>query len=219
MSALCVMLRADPYPPFPDESWMEFKLTYAGPLWGAQSGNRRAAHKHDIRRVFHRQIETIWNGSRLLSERTEPHPTGPMMPYDEWLAEKYEIGGFGFIPLVTERLALSCSLDILMLRPRALGGVIVGGDIDNRLKTLFDALRRPLDTHELAGNKPSCQREPFYCLLEDDKLITRLSVETDTLLEPVDASGEIKDNDVRLVITVKILPYHTVLANLDFVGN
>ena len=197
---------------------MELKLTYAGPLLGASKGSTRADHKQDIRRIFHAQLRAFWQQSRNLSDRTAYSPKGgPQMPYNEWLAEKFQFGGFGFIPLVTESLSLSCSLDILMLRPRNEGGVIVGGDIDNRLKTLFDALRRPLNTHELAGATPNEEGEHFYCLLEDDKLITRISVETDTLLEPI--SGDIKDNDVRLVVTARVLPFHVHLQNLDFVGN
>lgn len=52
------------------------------------------------------------------------------------------------------------------------------GDIDNRLKTLFDALRLPNQTNELVGyDNPAPDENPFFCLLEDDSLITHVSVE------------------------------------------
>ncbi len=65
--------------------------------------------------------------------------------------------------------------------------------------------------------------KPFYCLLEDDRLITKLTVQTDLLLEPIptppgstdaieeeDSAGWIRPsihkNDVRLIITVTLRP-------------
>ena len=48
---------------------------------------------------------------------------------------------------------------------------------------------------------PSDDEKPFFCLLEDDSLISNLSVETDTLLQP---TGEAYNaNDARLVLTIK----------------
>ena len=50
-------------------------------------------------------------------------------------------------------------------------------------------------------------------LLQNDKLITRISVETDTLLEP---PSEFGDNDSRVVIAVKIRPYNVRADNMGF---
>jgi hypothetical protein len=80
-----------------------------------------------------------------------------------------------------------------MLRPEAPGQTVIsGGDIDNRLKTLFDALRMPLpgEIHELPGEG----REPFFCLLQDDSLVNNISITTDLLLGPTNP------NEVQLVI-------------------
>jgi len=85
-----------------------------------------------------------------------------------------------------------------MLRPELPGQTLIrGGDIDNRLKTLFDALRMPQngETMETADGI-----NPFYCLLQDDKLINHISVTTDILLDEVD------ENHVQLVITVTMWP-------------
>jgi hypothetical protein len=90
---------------------------------------------------------------------------------------------------------------------------VIRGDIDNRLKTIIDALRLPGNAKELVGYEtPAEGEDPFYCLLEDDKQVTQLSVETDTLLDPL-------KNDkffVRLVITVDIHPYYVTMFNLSF---
>jgi hypothetical protein len=113
---------------------------------------------------------------------------------------------FNFVPLVTEELSLICGIEILFLRPDYPGAVVSSGDIDNRLKTLFDALRMPQIGQLKADAVPSENEKPFYVLLEDDKLISRLSVETDTLLEPI--GDEMNKSDARLIITVKLRPPH-----------
>jgi hypothetical protein len=69
-------------------------------------------------------------------------------------------------------------------RPQAPGQLIGdGGDIDNRVKTLLDALSvpPPAQTDLFSNTGPT---QPIYCLLQDDGLVTKLSVETDRLLRP-----------------------------------
>ena len=101
------------------------------------------------------------------------------------------------------------------MRPDYPGGVIESGDIDNRLKTLFDALRIPgPDTNELAGSTPQEGENPLYCLLEDDKLITHVAVDTDTLLKPT--GSDWNANDARIVITVTIQPVEFRWSNIVF---
>ena|ERR1700720_2532445 len=39
---------------------MEFRLTYEGLLLGASGNNKRAKHKHEIRKVFHKQLRRIF---------------------------------------------------------------------------------------------------------------------------------------------------------------
>jgi hypothetical protein len=106
------------------------------------------------------------------------------------------------VPLVTQRLNLICRLNILFLRPEDPGTLIRhGGDLDNRLKTLFDALRRPQDPAEIpGGDQPNPSEIPFFCLLEDDALISDLDVTTDRLLEPSNPQ------DVSLMIHVTTKP-------------
>jgi hypothetical protein len=126
----------------------------------------------------------------------------------EVLAQKFAYGGFRFVPLVTRDLTLACGIDILFLRPDSPGGAVINsGDLDNRLKTLFDALRVPSPGEMNSKLTPQEGESPFYCLLEDDRLITKVSVETDILLQPVGAKSNRYDpNDARLVITVRLRP-------------
>ncbi len=99
-------------------------------------------------------------------------------------------------------------VDVLFLRPGAPGVVMNHGDLDNRLATIFDALKVPKSVNEFgrAVPVPDAGEVPFYCLLEDDKLITRVGVDTDILLEPVEGKAEIETNDVRLIIAIDIHP-------------
>jgi len=78
-------------------------------------------------------------------------------------------------------------LSITLLRPGAPGQALA--DIDNRLKTLVDALKVPKKQGELPPDAvPSEDEDPFFCLLEDDKLLTAIRVETDQLLVPAEES-------------------------------
>jgi hypothetical protein len=129
----------------------------------------------------------------------------------EGLAERFSRNNYQFVPLVTRDLNVSfCGLEILFLRPDSPGAILKSGDIDNRLKTLFDALRMPSGKDELGGyNFPDDTEKPFYCLLEDDCLITKVSVETDMLLEPIGGAFDV--NDARIVISVTVQPAYSRL--------
>ena len=207
---------------------MEFRLTYEGPL-GATQGNEvgslrspKLQQKHEIRQRFHLQLKRLWDFTPFLKTGGRSGPSAlvtedsPISPHDVGLlAAKYSLYGWNFVPLVTEELNLICGLDILFLRQSAPGQLVSGGDLDNRLKTLFDALRIPEANERYADRVPDDPDEkPFYCLLADDKLITKVSLETDQLLELVD-SGPNAD-DVRLVITVRLRPYEIHLGNMQF---
>jgi hypothetical protein len=97
--------------------------------------------------------------------------------------------------------------------------IVAGGDIDNRIKVLFDAFRMPQECCEIGNNTPELDEEPFYVLLQDDKLITKISVTTDRLLTPL-RSDENK-NDVHLVIGVKVrvVTVSSFLSNIKFLGS
>lgn len=102
------------------------------------------------------------------------------------------MGGFTFVPLVTAEMSIVAEISLVVLRPEPVGRLLTqGGDIDNRLKTLFDALTMPRHSNavpEKTAPKDD-QRPHFFCLLEDDNLVTALSVRTEQLLEDVPDPG------------------------------
>jgi hypothetical protein len=90
--------------------------------------------------------------------------------------------------------------------------VLQGGDVDNRIKTLFDALRIPtLD--EQKKNAP--KEDPTYCLLESDTLISGFHVDTGRLLMP----ETIKPNEVHLVIEVAVRVLNLGTWNVCLMGD
>jgi hypothetical protein len=200
------------------ETAMEFRLTYEGPL--QPIGNKaRPDHVHAIRRKFHTQLRAYWNFHPYLRSATLSHrkmgQVNPIIKLSEHLAREYERLGYNFVPLVTESLSLQCGVDILFLRPEMPGQLVQSGDIDGRLKTIFDALRMPAQKEEL-GNAtgPTEDEKPFYCLAADDKLISRVSVETDTLLEPT--SDPPSKFDARLVVKISLKPFDMGWDNISF---
>jgi hypothetical protein len=209
---------------------MEFRLTYAGPLLasgrdpvGGQNDPRRD-NKHHIRKKLHAQLKRLWNETPFLKEGRAVG--GPQIftdgnyietGYDQHnireLSKKHSLYGFNFVPLVTHSLDLFCSLDILMLRRDKPDNVSWGGDIDNRLKTLMDALSIPTANERYVDRVPESDERPLFTLLEDDKLITKVSVETDQLeliSDPPNAS------DVRIMIAVGLRPFNVHIGNVQF---
>lgn len=224
------------------ESLLRFRLTYTGELRPTQrdpeAGQKDplCQHKHRIRRNFHGQIKRLWQTHPFLSSHKVRRSTWGFPPRQvskrgaEWgrddkddeplsevVADQYQEFGYRFLPLVRDQYYLSCSLSILFLRRDGPGSVLHAGDIDNRIKTLIDALRRPRSAGELVGNEVPLEGEdPFYCLMEDDKQVTHLEVETDLLLDPL-TDDNADQRRVHLVITVDLRPYNNItMFNLSF---
>jgi hypothetical protein len=222
------------------EPIMRFRLTYEGELRATQrdpvanQSDPLASHKHQIRRVFHKQLKTLWNENQFLRGYRRPtersidsrpihisaayfgEPDEVKIPLVDYIASCFPFGQYKFAPLVCEEFSLLCSIDILFLRRDIPGSAITAGDIDNRVKTLTDALSKPKNAQELAGNERPLEDEtPFFCLLEDDKLISGFSVETDTLLDEV-VPGDADRRKARTIITIEIKPYYPTFFNLAF---
>jgi hypothetical protein len=182
---------------------MEFYLFYDGPL----KAKGTAKDKNSLREKFHAQLAVLWQQVPIAGD--------PGMlsfpPAKRSVSVIKKAGEFTFAPLVCEALFLICELDITFLRPEAPGSVITqGGDIDNRLKTLFDGLRIPRVPDEIPdGFVPEESGKPFFCLLEDDNLITRVNVATGRLLR--ERAGQ---NDVVLLIKVTTKAVKAIWANL-----
>jgi hypothetical protein len=197
---------SDKYNPTPEET-MEFRLLYGGPLFSATSNDTRSKHKHDIRKIFHYQLKYLWNVAANLREWVNSDENGNIVKTSQLLASRFIFNGISFIPLSFNGLGIACKLDVLMLRPDQPGQTLMqSGDIDNRLKTLFDALRIPRDGEYC--DPPENSENPFFCLFEDDSLVNHLSITTDLLLGASDV------NEVRLLITVNIWPIVHLLSNM-----
>jgi hypothetical protein len=106
-----------------------------------------------------------------------------------------------YAPVVAKHLG--AELDIIFLRHQAKGQLIGdGGDIDNRLKTLFDALRVPSKGEvDQLGTAVTQDEDPLHCLLQDDRLIHRVNVETDRLLKDADPRSLMAIIQVTVVVT------------------
>lgn len=220
------VLRWDPYGE-PSEDGMQFRLFYEGQFL-ASSGeprdgqlDRRALHKHNLRRAFHRQLQHLWETHPFLSKAKifgdmfdiQDQPLRPMV---EVVRDMHPNCGFNWVPLVCRQFSLLCKLEILMLRRDRPGAIFRDSrDIDNRLKTLFDALKMPRDMGELGGMAPIEGEDPFFVLLQSDDLITHVSVETDDLLDPPSEAG-MDDSWARVVVTVTLSPYAANMFNLNF---
>ncbi|MBZ5580953.1 MAG: hypothetical protein LAQ30_01885 [Acidobacteriia bacterium] len=183
---------------------MEFRLIYRGAL-PAETNKPRTKSKREIRSQIHPQLKELWNSHPALKvDRGNVYPGG--RPFSEYFGDKYKVVSGGnhihrFVPLITRENYHGCSLKILFLRRDMPGGIVKhGGDIDNRLKVLFDALRMPRETQEVEDFPQPADENPCFCLLADDQYIDEVAITTDRLLSPVGAGGAI--HDVVLVIHV-----------------
>ena len=177
---------------------MRFTLTYRGPLRGSSGGS--AQHKHEVRRALHPQLKALWEFEPLRNVKSEWVDSMPVP--DKWARgrARRELSGHHFAVLVQHHLKLVAELDILLLRPEQPGNILQRADIDNRLKVLFDALRRPEKARELPASwQPDASEEPLYCLLDDDRLITWVNVDSDRLL----AASSPEDVSLTMRVTVR----------------
>jgi hypothetical protein len=189
---------------------MEFTLHYRGPQKAATGRNKRKDHKHDLRRHFHKQLKELWKLPQLSEFRDSL-----IVPEPDALESRTplrRVGQYHFAPLISSYFDLVASLEIVMLRPEPEGRIFVrGGDIDNRLKTLLDALKVPNDEAALPDNvSPSSAESPFFCLLEDDSLVTNVDIQTAHWLEP-----EVQDSDeVVLLLRIRTKPTRVTWGNI-----
>ena len=155
---------------------MKFRLLYEGQI----APRKRATLQdvHAIRMALDPQLRALWqfpplsnSAPNLLQYKVETDPNSI------GLAETR--GNCPFIPIVSKKIDLQCALDITFLRQQAPGQLIGdGGDIDNRLKTLLDALSVPPPAQQDFFRKdvpapPAGQA--IFCLLQDDSLVIRLT--------------------------------------------
>jgi hypothetical protein len=200
--------------PIEQEGLVEFRLLYQGELLPSGNKKTRPAAKHAIRRQLHPQLRRQWQLHKILRQyaRDLGNQYDPIQleteqqQFDHGIAaigKRWAMFGYQFIPLVTSEHFVRCALDILLLRPEENRFILEQGDIDGQVKTIFDALRLPKSPNQLAGMKAQKDETPFFCLLEDDRLISEVRVNADQLLLLPDQK-EVKANDAFAVVHVKI---------------
>lgn len=215
---------------------MRFSLVFEGDL--PSSGNQpRPRDSWCIRNQLHPQLVLLWRAAalnRVVANRwlsTNEH-TWPMWVPLHHLDPRFyknldEIdhapagsadhidlcaaitrGGRTFFPLVRNTLGLTCSLKVLFLRNEPRGKIYQGGDLDGRIKTLFDALSIPQDNAASKDRTP-IDKDPVYCLMEDDSLITGVEVRTEQLLKAPDKGTA----HVHLLVEVDVRVVHVSACN------
>lgn len=223
---------------------MLITLTYTGNLFATQKDpkqerpNKKAPHVHSIRKTFHAQLKRHWDNDPFLStyedtpedfdlgivERFQKALNDPSAKktrekrLSEFIPDRHRVKEYRFLPLVRTEWGLQCELDIVFLRKNPPGSLLQAGDIDNRIKTLLDALRMAQNEQELKDNElPDDSEDPFYCLLEDDQLVSRLNIETDRLLE-IEEQGQNDPSWAKLLIRASVRPIRTDIFNVAFVS-
>jgi hypothetical protein len=187
---------------------MKFRLLYEGEIAPRKRANLQDIHA--IRMALDPQLRALWqfpplsiSAPNLLQYKVENDPSSI------GLAETR--GNWPFIPIVSKKIDLQCALDITFLRRQAPGQLIGdGGDIDNRLKTLLDALSvPPLSQQDFFREEVIEPGRAIFCLLQDDSLVIRLAVETDRLLRPTS-----NEYDLVALIQVHVTASRLTYANI-----
>jgi hypothetical protein len=215
---------------------MKFTLIYDGDLPAGDSS--RAVYASKIRNELHHQMadlcdshvvfRALRNTARTPTIMREapmwpkppfklPEFDGPILPLEpgqQDLCEPILIPKVGhFFPLIRHSLYLACAVDVLFLRHEEPFKLLKeGGDLDNRVKILFDGLKMPDPKHEYAGELPSA--DPLYVVMEDDALISDLSIKSGRLL-----GNRTKDKHaVRLTIDITIKVLRVIRQNQTLLG-
>ena len=124
----------------------------------------------------------------------------------------HEIGQKRFWFLISEHLKTVVDLSFIFLFPYEIGTIVVsGGDIDNRLKTMFDALRIPHNENEIPRDDDFDYNKGMYCLLEDDKLINKLDIQVFQDHYPIN------EKSCRVLIKVRTRITSGLWNNLSYV--
>lgn len=74
------------------------------------------------------------------------------------------------------------------------------GDVDNRLKTLIDGLTRPVNSQQMQDFAPPADGGPTYCLMDNDQLVKRLTVDARPWFE-----SSIPADEAFIVVTATII--------------
>ncbi len=186
---------------------MQFHIEYEGKLPSQNAKDRKARRRgcHLIRESFHHQLRQLWN--------TRFRPFAGLPPCDdssyEELQSKYleanslqiDDTDLRFFPVINEAAHLVCALDITLYRHQAPGSFVgPGGDLDNHLKVLFDALSTP-NQSQVEGLDLGQAERPIFCLMQDDAQIIDVRMKTVQIWRPYNSPNE--QREVKVSVDVK----------------
>jgi hypothetical protein len=184
---------------------LRFRLFYRGQL-PSGAGRTKTEFKHYLRGQLHPQVRAVWEGERVFRDH-EVVAEGSADEYPK-LPILRTVAGRSFIPLASMRLSCLVEIDCLLLAAEPHGAIVSGaGDIDNRIKTLIDALRMPTPDEMARAAPPDGLPEPCYCLMDDDKIVRHLSVTADRLLDPE------RETDAVVIAEVSIRSTNRAMGN------
>ena len=150
---------------------MEFTLFYQGVL--STKNKRRIVVVNDLRREFHNQLKMLLKLPPLVD-----HPDWFREPFPKQLHK--EFNNLNFVCLVSNKLKMYVDLEMTLLAQYKNRNF---KDIDNKVKIIGDGLQIPNQkSHIPIDYKPAKEENPLICLLSDDRLIYKLKVDTDYIL-------------------------------------
>lgn len=195
---------------------LRVSLEFAGIVPSGQKDNQQTGAKQTIRRDFSIQIAHLWqtdpmlhaalqhSGGYFADAQLQDKKVANISPWEAF----WRVPTCGYLAsaIVTRQNGLLCELDVELWRREAPGAILHSGgqtpDLDNRLKTLFDALRIPLCDSDVPGNMWGSGQEELDCLLEDDGLISKLTIDTKKWSRPP-AANENPDA-VKIIVNAHI---------------
>jgi hypothetical protein len=160
---------------------MLLTLTYSGPLPPAKSRGT-SPMKAALRAAFHPQLKA---------------QVEPFIPSRNWNVASTVLEGHRFVSPAHRGLHTAIDLEILLLTPLRQRAI---GDTDNRLKTLVDGLTRPANPQQMKEFEGPADGGPTYCLLDDDSLVQRISIDSRRWHQPM-----ADPRDAFVVVTARVV--------------
>ena len=212
---------------------MKLTLRYKGQLLSAHSSNR-VKEKHSIRKYLHDQLAAYWQQNQRLAAMLADlkhlqiaHRSRDSFVVDRPLSDgtkfwwRWPLCGYDFIPLVTQIHGTHWELSIRLYRkPERSGFLFAGGDIDNTVKTFLDALQVPKEESQVPNEGPIHEKSinwpPLFCMFDDDKVVTKLTIESFKLLTPIpDEFAGAEENYVEMDVDIIINPVIPMMGTVD----
>jgi hypothetical protein len=209
---------------------MKLTLRFRGEL----PSNGSPEEKHSIRWQLHLQLQAYWQKDSRLKDiskelKSLQVPTLKSSRFEVirpiqglrnffW---RHPLGGHNFVPLVTGVRESHCHLSMRFYRRTEDEGILFdGGDIDNRLKTFFDALQVPQSIEQMPASSRNPQGDAkewpaIFCLVDNDRSITKLAIESFILLTDIPKDCKRPQNYAEIDIDVEVVPVTPMQGSLD----